>query len=71
MLLFRLTLVCVLGYSGGKQCDAPSNEIVWLKVFAWIDCRLMEEFATSDFTVILRQKESSEKQTFSCEISMR
>jgi len=53
----------VLGYSGGKQCDAPSNEIVWLKVFAWIDCVLMEEFATAGFTVILYQKESSEKHT--------
>ena len=50
----------MFGYSGGKQCDAPSNEIVWLKVFAWIDCILMEEFATSDFTGILCQKESSE-----------
>ena len=37
----------------------PSNEIVRLKGFAWIDCVLTDEFATAKFPLLFGRKEAS------------
>jgi len=71
VLLLRLKSMSALVCSGGQQCDVPSNEIVWLKVFAWIDCVLMEKFVQLTLQLFCVGKKRVKMQKFSFNISMR
>jgi hypothetical protein len=55
----------------GKQCDVPSNEIVKLNGFVWINCVLTEEFSTANFPLFCVGKKRVKMQKFSFDISMR
>jgi len=65
VLLLRLKSMSALVCSGGQQCDVPSNEIVWRKVFACIDCLLTEEFVQLSLQLFCVGKKRVKMQKFS------